>query len=181
MAAVFNDDGDVTSAAGPWLPTVDDPPLQTSATTFVVSNLANGTTYDFAVGRVRDGVVSSWSSIPSATPLGGGVFDSTGTFTITATTLIETLIRAAAGTTLNLSSNWQYVVVDYSVGGEIKRHGATKTNGFSLPGGYTPDESVIKRISNSRVEILLGSSQELTLRVQGNGGSSFTMTLLTVA
>jgi hypothetical protein len=171
----------MTAPPGPWVPSAGATPLETAATRYSLSGLTNGTTYDFAVGRVVNGFVGQWSSIPSATPLGGGVYDSIGTFTVESTSLIDTITRAAGSTTLKLSANWQYVVIDYVQGGAAKKHGVTKTNGFSLPTGYTTNAVISSpNNDNTRVNISLLSTQEFTLRVQGNGGSTFTMTLLAV-
>jgi hypothetical protein len=178
-AAVFNEDGVQQAPPGSWLAATD-----TASRSATVGNLLNGTTYDFAVGRIVDGRVGAWSNLPSATPLGvsGDLYDKEGTFEVSESTVLSQITRVSTSTTLILSNNWVYVVIDYVSSG-AKKHGVTKTSGQKLPTDYTANLDVITKGSGQDgnvVTIRLASSQAFTFRVQGSGGSSTTVSLLAV-
>jgi hypothetical protein len=175
------------AAAGDWIEqeqevTVATPPSGPYKGSLTFADLTNGVTYEFAVGRVRSGVVSQWSTLRQATPSktdASGTYDSLGTFQVADSKDIQTIERTSTNTVLTVKPNWEYVTIDYTDGGNALKHGVTKTSGFTLPGGYTTN-AVIFSGSNNTVTINLGPSVQVVIRIKGNGASIATYTLLAV-
>jgi hypothetical protein len=170
--------------AGPWTPAVDAPDqIETQLTSHTFAGLSNGIKYEFAVGRIGPGgLVTRWSTIPSATPQGeaSGSYNTLGVFQVESASL-KSIDRTTTKSILTMTANWDRVLVDYidNSTGIRRRHGVPKT-GTTVPEPFTIDANVIAKVSNQRVDIFLSGSQPVAISVVANGGSTAVYSLAAV-